>query len=60
MIDIEMVVHRSRHNDDDVTRRIKIDFPTFNGTHDSKVFSDWLTDIDYYCDWYDMPKECNN
>jgi len=43
----------NRHtDDDDITHRIKVEAPTFNGVHDSRVFSDWLANMDYYFDWY--------
>jgi len=58
--------HRNRHGDiddrrhqhynrkDDVTRKVKIEAPTFDGTYDPRVFSDWLEDTDHYFDWYGM------
>ena len=38
-------------------RRIKVDPPTFDGVHDPKVFSDWLTNMDYYFYWYRISEE---
>ncbi|KAK8929046.1 hypothetical protein KSP39_PZI017906 [Platanthera zijinensis] len=38
----------------DITRRIHLDAPTFDGRLDPKAFSDWLLDMDRYFDWYDM------
>ena len=35
-----------RHNrEDDVTRKVKIETPTFDGTYYRKFFSDWLVDM---------------
>ena len=31
---------------------IKIDPPTLNDIFDPKNFSDWMTNIDYYFEWY--------
>nr|CAD1838142.1 unnamed protein product [Ananas comosus var. bracteatus] len=46
-----------RHNfllGDDITKKIKIEAPTFDGRFDPKTFTDWLTDMDQFFDWYDM------
>ncbi|KAK8951463.1 hypothetical protein KSP39_PZI004161 [Platanthera zijinensis] len=41
----------------DITRRIRLDAPTFDGRLEPKAFSDWLLDMDHYFDWYDMSDE---
>jgi len=43
---------RPRINENDIIRRIKIDPLTFDGILDTKIFSDWMSDLDYYFDWY--------
>lgn len=40
-----------------ITRRIKVEVLTFNGTYDPKIFSDCWAYMDYYFEWYDMSKE---
>ena len=49
--------NKLRINEDDIFCRIKIDPPTFDGILDPKFFSDWMTDLDYYFDWYRFLKE---
>ncbi|KAK8923695.1 hypothetical protein KSP39_PZI019139 [Platanthera zijinensis] len=41
----------------DITRRIRLDAPSFDGRLDPKAFSDWLLDMDHYFEWYDMSDE---
>jgi len=43
----------NRHMDgeDDIIRRIKIEPFTFDSFLDPKIFSDCMTDLDYYFDW---------
>ena len=41
----------------DIIHRIKIDPPTFDGIFDPKFFSDWVTDLDYYFNWYMFTEE---
>ena len=43
--------------EDDITRKVKIEAPTFDGTYDPQFFSDWLANIDDYFDWYDIDDE---
>ncbi|KAK8926104.1 hypothetical protein KSP39_PZI018936 [Platanthera zijinensis] len=38
----------------DITRRIRLDAPSFDGRLDPKAFCDWLLDMDHYFEWYDM------
>ena len=37
--------HHRHNREDDVTRKVKIETPTFDGTYDRKFFSDWLVDM---------------
>jgi len=48
------VENTGRHKDgkDDITRRIKTDPLTFDNILNLKIFSDWMTYLDYYFDWY--------
>ena len=46
-----------RINEDDIIRRIRIDLSTFDDILNSKIFSDWMTDLDYYFDWYKFTEE---
>lgn len=40
---------RDRYDpDDDITRKIKLEAPTFDGRLDPRVFTDWLSDMDQY------------
>ena len=48
---------KPRNNEDDIIRRIKIDLLTFGGILDTKFFSDWMTDLDQYYDWYKFTEE---
>ncbi|XP_004295495.1 PREDICTED: uncharacterized protein LOC101304264 [Fragaria vesca subsp. vesca] len=41
----------------DITKKIKVDVPDFEGRTDPTVFSDWLARIEEYFDWYDMDDE---
>ena len=45
-------ISRPRISEDDIINRIKIDRPTFDDMLDLKIFSNWMTDLDYYFDWY--------
>lgn len=53
MRDFGLSVHRPS-NTDDVTCRIKVEVSTFDGAFDPKVFGDWLMDMAYYFDWYNI------
>jgi len=48
---------KTRINEDDIIRKIKIDPPTFNGILNPKIFSNWMADLDYYFDWYRFTEE---
>ena len=48
---------RRRDGENEIIRRIKIDPPTINGILDPKIFSDWISDLDYYFDWYRFAEE---
>lgn len=38
----------------DITKKIKMDVPDFEGKVNPMLFSDWLASIEEYFDWYDM------
>ena len=38
----------------DITKKVKVDAPEFDGRMDPNVFSDWLVVIEEYFDWYEM------
>ena len=38
----------------DITRKVKVDVPSFDGKIDATTFSDWLVSMKEYFDWYDM------
>lgn len=47
----------SRHvpyDTDDITRRVKVDTPSFDGSLDPSVFVDWLHSLEDYFDWCGM------
>jgi len=48
----EESISRPRISEDDIIHRIKIDRPTFDDILDLKIFSNWMTDLDCYFDWY--------
>jgi len=50
-------IDRRRDGEDDIICRIKINPPTFNEILNSKNFSDWMADLDYYFDWYMFTEE---
>ncbi|XP_024200577.1 uncharacterized protein LOC112203910 [Rosa chinensis] len=41
----------------DITKKVKVEVPDFEGKTDPIVFSDWLARIEEYFDWYDMDDE---
>lgn len=41
----------------DITKKIKMEVPDFEGKVDPTVFSDWLASIEEYFEWYDMTDE---
>lgn len=41
----------------DITKKVRVDIPDFDGIIDPKVFSDWLAILEHYFDWYDMTDE---
>ena len=47
-----------RDDEDDIIRMIKIDPLIFDDILGSKIFSDWMADLDYYFDCYRFTKEC--
>ncbi|KAH7865207.1 hypothetical protein Vadar_003673 [Vaccinium darrowii] len=50
----------SRHvpyDSDDITRRVKVDTPSFDGSLDPSVFIDWLHSLEDYFDWCGMTDE---
>ena len=38
----------------DITKKVKVSTPEFDGRMDPNVFSDWLVAIEEYFDWYEM------
>jgi len=44
--------NKRRDGEDNIIHKIKINPPTFDGINDPKIFSNWMTDLDYYFDWY--------
>ena len=38
----------------DITKKVKISAPEFDGRMDPNAFSDWLVAIEEYFDWYKM------
>ncbi|KAL5715946.1 hypothetical protein ACHQM5_017696 [Ranunculus cassubicifolius] len=46
-----------RDNVGDITKKIRIDVPDFEGKVDPIIFADWLATIEEYFDWYDMCDE---
>ena len=38
----------------DITKKVKVNAPEFDGRMDPNVFSDWLVSIEEYFDWYEM------
>jgi len=57
MIGGEMRASTCQDDDDEIVRKIKIDPLTFDGVYYLMVFSDWLTDMDYYFNWYRISEE---
>lgn len=51
-------VHRSKHINNDVISRIKIETPTFEVPM-AVTFNDWLVNINYYFDSHNMSEEHN-
>ena len=43
--------------DDRFIRNIKLDAPTFDGSLNPKVYSDWEGEMDQYFEWYAMSEE---
>jgi len=38
--------------------KVKIETTYFDGAYDPQGFSDWLSDIDYFFEWYNMFEKC--
>jgi len=38
-------------------KNIKLEAPTFDGQLDPQIFLNWISDMNYYFDWYDMSDE---
>ena len=38
----------------DITKKVKVSAPKFDGRMDPNVFSNWLVAIEEYFDWYEM------
>ena len=41
----------------DITKKVRVDVPDFDGRIDPQAFSDWLATLERYFEWYDMPDE---
>lgn len=41
---------------DDITWKVNVDVPAFEGTYEPQCFLDWLADMDHLFDWYKMSK----
>ena len=41
----------------DITKKIKMEVPDFEGRVDPTAFSDWIASIKEYFDWYNMSDE---
>ena len=38
----------------DITRKVKVDVPSFDGKIDATTFADWIVAMEDYFDWYEM------
>ena len=38
----------------DITRKVKVNMPSFDGKIDATTFSNWLVAMEDYIDWYEM------
>jgi len=38
----------------DITRKVKVDVPSFDGKIDAATFSDWIVAMEDYFNWYEM------
>ena len=38
----------------DITRKVKVDVPTYGGKIDAATFLDWIITMEDYFDWYEM------
>ena len=44
-----------RHGyEDDITKKVKVEAPEFDGRLDPTYFLDWLANMEDFFDWYDM------
>ena len=41
-------------NKEEITRKIRLENPKIDGYPNSRVFSEWLADIECYCGCYEM------
>ncbi|XP_071906087.1 uncharacterized protein [Coffea arabica] len=41
----------------DITKKVRVNIPNFDGKIGPKVFSNWLATLQRYFDWYDMTDE---
>ncbi|RVX11312.1 hypothetical protein CK203_019753 [Vitis vinifera] len=44
----------SLHTAGDITKKVRMEVPDFEGKVDATQFADWLAAIEEYFDWYDM------
>ncbi|KAF7147941.1 hypothetical protein RHSIM_Rhsim03G0243100 [Rhododendron simsii] len=53
-IPFERNQHETYDTAGDITKKIKMEVPDFEGKVNSTLFHDWLASIEEYFDWYDM------
>jgi len=49
--------HEVCDQDERAIRNIRVEASTFDGSLEPKVYVDWVGDMDYYFEWYDMSEE---
>ena len=51
---IERLQYEPHDTAGDITKKVRMEVPNFEGRVDPTIFSDWLASIEEYFDWYDM------
>ncbi|GFZ14757.1 similar to SEC6 [Actinidia rufa] len=54
---LEMGQYEPHNTAGDITKKIKMEVPDFEGKVDPTAFSDWIASIEEYFDWYNMSDE---